>query len=116
MKPFAVYSLLKYLQRIVKIFSKNYPHLCFFNMGCSDQIFSQFLKIIFNNAVIKFAKFFKNSQAFLRKCTREKLLKTSESPCISDTSLQFRIPTHCKNIVQLIIVGFKQNKPHMNSY
>ena len=56
MKPFAVYSILKYLQRTVKNFYEKCPHLCFFNMGAYDQIFSQFLKITLNNVVKKFAK------------------------------------------------------------
>ena len=49
--------------------------------GAYYQFFSQFPKITFNNVVPKFAKFCnflkiceKNSQYFLRKCMREKLL------------------------------------------
>ena len=57
MKPFAVYLLLKYLQRTVKIFCEKCPTYVFSTWGAYDQIFSQFLKIIFNNVVQKFAKF-----------------------------------------------------------
>ena len=56
MTPFAVYSILKYLQRTEKKFSKNAPTYVFSTWGAYDQIFSQFLKITFNNAVKKFAK------------------------------------------------------------
>ena len=66
MKPFAVYSVLKYLQQTVKFFS---------TWSVNDQIFSQCLKITFNNVVKKFAKICKKkSQSFLQKCMREKLL------------------------------------------
>ena len=51
MKPFAVYSVLKYLQRTVNFFSKNAPTYVFSTCGAYDQIFSQFLKITFNNVV-----------------------------------------------------------------
>ena len=37
-----------------------------------DQFFSQFLKITFNNVVKKICE--KNSQSYLQKCMREKLL------------------------------------------
>ena len=60
MKPFAVHSVLKYLQRTVKIFLQKLPPHMFF------QIFSQFLKITLNNVVKKFAKFFN----FLRICEK----------------------------------------------
>ena len=80
MKPFAVYLLLKYLQRTVKKFAKNAPTYVFSTGNAYDQIFSQFLKITINNVVKKFAKFFnflkiceKVSQSFLRKFMREKL-------------------------------------------
>ena len=81
MKPFAVYSVLKYLQGTVNFFSKNAPTYVFSTCGAYDKIFSQFLKITFNNVVNKFAKFCnflkiceRNSQSFLRKYMREKLL------------------------------------------
>ena len=81
MKPFAVYSILKYLQRTVKNFCEKCPIYVFSTWGAYYQIFSQFLEITLNNVVKKFAKFFnflkiceKNSQSFLRKCMREKLL------------------------------------------
>ena len=46
MKLFAVYLLLKYLQRTVKFFCKNCPHLCFFSKwGAYDQIFKKFAKM-----------------------------------------------------------------------
>ena len=57
MKPFAVYSILKYLQRTVKIFCKNCPTYVFSTWGAYDQFFTQFLKITFNNVVKKFGKF-----------------------------------------------------------
>ena len=61
MKPFAVYSVLKYLQQTVKIFfSKNAPTYVFSTWGAYDQIFSQFLKITFNNAVKKISKKIRN--------------------------------------------------------
>ena len=54
---------------------KYYPTYDFSTWGAYDQIFSQFLKITFNNVVRKFAKICeKNSQSFLRKYMREKLL------------------------------------------
>ena len=81
MKPFAVYSVLKYLQQTVNFFSKNAPTYVFSTWNAFDQSFSQFLKITFNNKIKKFAKICnflkiceKNSQSFLRKCMREKLL------------------------------------------
>ena len=57
MKPFAVYSVLKYLQRTVKNFCKNCPTFVFSTWGAYDQFFSQFLKITFNNVVKKIDKF-----------------------------------------------------------
>ena len=57
MKPFAVYPLLKYLQQTVKIFFEKCPTYVFSTWGVYHQIFSQFLKVTFNNAVKKFAKF-----------------------------------------------------------
>ena len=56
MKAFAVYSVLKYLQRTVKFFAKNAPTYVFSTWGAYDQFFSQFLKITFNNVVKEFAK------------------------------------------------------------
>ena len=57
------------------------PTYVFSTGNAYDQIFSQFLKITFNNVVKKFAKICnflkiceKNSQSFLQKCKREKLL------------------------------------------
>ena len=47
----------KYLQRTVKKFAKTAPTYVFSTWGAYDQIFSQFLKITFNNVVKKFAKF-----------------------------------------------------------
>ena len=58
MKPFALYSVLTYLKRTVKIFYEKCPNLCFFSTwGAYDQIFLQFLKNTFNNLVKRFAKF-----------------------------------------------------------
>ena len=74
MKPFAVYLLLKYLQRTVNFFfAKTTLTYVFSTWGAYDQFFSQFLKITFNNVVKKFAKFC-NFLKNLRKCMREKLL------------------------------------------
>ena len=57
MKSFAVHSVLKYLQRTVKFFAENAPTYVFSTWGAYDQIFSQFLKITFNNVVKKSANF-----------------------------------------------------------
>ena len=72
MKPFAVYSVLKYLQRAVKFFFEKCLTYVFSTWGAYDQIFSQFLKITFNNVVNKFAIEIRN--LFCEKCMREKLL------------------------------------------
>ena len=62
MKHFAVYSILKYLQRTVKkIIAKNAPTQIFLTWGVSDLNFSQFLKTTFNNSVNKFAKICENA-------------------------------------------------------
>ena len=44
MKPFAVFSVLKYLQLTVKKFAKNAPSYDFLTWDVYDQIFLQFLK------------------------------------------------------------------------
>ena len=53
MKPL----VLEYLQRTVKFFCKKCPTYVFSTWGAYYQIFSQFLKITFNNVVKKFVKF-----------------------------------------------------------
>ena len=57
MNRFAMYLVLKYLQRTVKNFLRKMPpSMFFFNMGAYDQIFSQFLKILRKKFAIFFAK------------------------------------------------------------
>ena len=51
MKSFAVYLVLKYLQRTVKNFAKNALIYVFSTWRAYDQIYSHFLKITFNNLV-----------------------------------------------------------------
>ena len=58
MKPFAVYSVLKYLQRTVKFFAKTAHTYIFSTWGVSYSNFAQFQKITFNSVVKKFAIFF----------------------------------------------------------
>ena len=57
MKPFAVYSILKYLQRTVNFFAKTTPTYISSTWGVSYSNFAQFQKITFNSVVKKFAKF-----------------------------------------------------------
>ena len=102
-KPFcSVFTIKIHSTDSKKFLQKLPPPLFFQTWGAYDQFFSQFLKITFNNVVKKIEKFCnflkiceKNSQYYLRKCMREKLLiklsaiqilinaETAESPCIT---------------------------------